>query len=107
MKIDRKDSRYPEQLKSINNSPKQLYLKGNIKLLETSGIAIIGSRKCTKYGEKMADKFSTELSLYGLTIISGMAEGIDSFAHIGSIKTTGNTIAVLPSGFNNIYPKKI
>lgn len=106
MKIDRKDSRYPEQLKSIDNSPKQLYLKGNIKLLETSGIAIIGSRKCTKYGEKMADKFSTELSLYGLTIISGMAEGIDSFAHIGSIKTTGNTIAVLPSGFNNIYPKK-
>lgn len=106
MKIDINNPRYPKQLKQLNNPPKQLYLKGNIKLLETPGIAIIGSRKCTEYGEKMTDKFSSELSLYGLTIISGMAEGIDSFAHMGSIKTTGNTIAVLPSGLNKIYPEK-
>ena len=106
MKIDINNTKYPCRLRKIANPPKQLYVKGNIKLLETYGIAIIGSRKCTKYGEKMADKFSTQLSLYGLTIISGMAEGIDSFAHMGSIKTTGNTIAVLPSGFNNIYPQK-
>lgn len=106
MKIDINNPRYPKQLKKLNNPPKQLYLKGNIKLLETPGIAIIGSRKCTEYGEKMTDKFSSELSLYGLTIISGMAEGIDSFAHMGSIKTTGNTIAVLPSGLNKIYPEK-
>lgn len=106
MKIDINNSNYPKQLKKINNPPNQLYLKGNIELLETPGIAIIGSRKCTEYGEKMADKFSSELSLYGLTIISGMAEGIDSFAHMGSIKTTGNTIAVLPSGLNKIYPEK-
>ena len=106
MKIDINNSKYPWKLKKIDNPPKQLYLKGNIRLLETHGIAIIGSRKCTKYGEKMTDKFSTELSLYGLTIISGMAEGVDSFAHKGSIKTTGNTIAVLPCGFNQIFPKK-
>ncbi len=106
MKIDINNTKYPCGLRKIADPPKQLYVKGNIKLLETYGIAIIGARKCTKYGEKMADKFSTQLSLYGLTIISGMAEGIDSFAHMGSIKTTGNTIAVLPSGFNNIYPQK-
>lgn len=106
MKIDINNFNYPKQLKQIDNPPKQLYLKGNIKLLKTPGIAIIGPRKCTEYGKKMADKFAVELSLYGLTIISGMAEGVDSFAHIGSIKITGNTIAVLPSGFNNIYPKK-
>lgn len=106
MKIDIEDRGYPEQLRKIHNPPKQLYLKGNAKLLDTIGIAIIGSRCCTKYGEKMAKKFSKGLSLQGFTIISGMAKGIDSFAHIGSIETTGNTIAVIPSGFNNIYPKE-
>jgi len=59
-----------------------LYLEGNIELLNTYGIAVIGSRDNTKYGEKMAKKFARELSLKGLTIISGMAEGIDSFAHM-------------------------
>lgn len=106
IKIRIEDNKYPEQLKKINNPPKQLYLKGNIKLLNTPGIAIIGSRECTKYGEKMAKKFAKELSLYGLTIISGMARGIDSFTHIGCMEGTGNTIAVLPSGLNNIYPKE-
>ena len=106
IKIKIEDNNYPEQLRKIENSPKQLYLEGNIKLLNVPGIAIIGSRECTKYGEKMAKEFAKNLSLYGLTIISGMAKGIDSFAHIGCIGTTGNTIAVLPSGLNNIYPQE-
>ena len=106
MKIDIENKLYPEQLRKIINPPKQLYLKGNVKLLDTIGIAIIGARDCTKYGEKMASKFSEELSLYGITIVSGMAKGIDSFAHIGCIETTGNTIAVLPCGLKNIYPKE-
>lgn len=106
IKIRIEDNNYPEQLRKIEKPPKQLYLEGNTKLLNIPGIAIIGSRECTKYGEKMAKKFAKELSLYGLTIISGMAKGIDSFAHIGCIEGTGNTIAVLPSGLNNIYPKE-
>lgn len=106
MKINIQSLEYPEILKKIKNPPNQLYFKGNIQLLKTQGIAIIGSRKCTKYGERIAKEFSQKLSLQGLTIISGMAEGIDSFAHIGSIETTGNTIAVLPCGFNNIYPEQ-
>lgn len=106
MKISIEDFRYPEQLKKIHNPPKQLYVKGNIELLNTIGLAIIGSRSCTKYGEEMANNFAKELSVQGFTIISGMAKGIDSFAHISSLKTTGNTIAVLPSGFNNIFPEE-
>ena len=106
IKITLENNNYPEQLRKIENPPKQLYLEGNIKLLNVPGIAIIGSRECTKYGEKMAKRFSKELSLYGLTIISGMAKGIDSFAHIGCIEGAGNTIAVLPSGLNNIYPQE-
>lgn len=106
MKISIQSSEYPESLRKIEKPPNQLYYKGNIELLRMPGIAIIGSRKCTKYGEKMAKKFSKELSLQSLVIISGMAKGIDSFAHMESIETTGNTIAVLPCGFNNIYPKE-
>lgn len=106
MKIDIDDREYPEQLRKIKNPPKQLYVKGNIELLSTKGIAIIGSRKCTEYGKKMARKFAKELSLEGFTIISGMAIGVDSFAHIGSIEGTGKTIAIIPSGFNNVYPEE-
>lgn len=106
IKITIKDNIYPERLKKIKNPPNQLYLEGNIKLLNIPGISIIGSRGCTKYGEEMATKFAKELSSYGLAIISGMAKGIDSFAHIGCIEKAGNTIAVLPSGINNVYPKE-
>ena len=102
IKIKIEDNNYPEQLRKIENPPKQLYLEGNTKLLDTPGIAIIGSRTCTKYGEKIAKK----LSIYGLTIISGMAIGIDSFAHIGCIEGTEKTIAVIPSGLNKIYPQE-
>lgn len=106
MKISIKDKRYPKQLKKIKNPPEQLYLEGNIELLNTIGIAIIGSRECTEYGEKMAKKFAKDLCIKGFTVISGMAKGIDSFAHIGSMSIKGNTIAVLPSGLKNIYPKE-
>ena len=106
MKIEINNTNYPEILRKIKNPPKQLYVKGNIDLLKTSSIAIIGSRSNTKYGEEMALKFSKELSLNGITIISGLAKGIDAFAHKSALEAAGNTIAVLPSGLNNIYPNE-
>lgn len=106
MKITIEDKEYPESLKQIKNPPKRLYLKGNIKLLKTPGIAIVGARNCTQYGEKMAKKFAKELAEFGITIISGMALGIDSYAHISTLEANGNTIAVIPSGHSNIYPKE-
>lgn len=106
MKITIEDKEYPESLKQIKNPPKRLYLKGNIKLLKTPGIAIVGARNCTQYGENMAKKFAKELAEFGITIISGMALGIDSYAHISTLEANGNTIAVIPSGHSNIYPKE-
>lgn len=106
MKISKKDKLYPSILKHIKNPPKYLYCNGNINLLESPGIAIIGSRVCTNYGKRIAIEFSKGLSEYGITIVSGMAKGIDSFAHNGAIEAGGNTIAVIPCGFNNIYPKE-
>ena len=106
MKITIEDKEYPECLKQIKNPPKQLYLKGNIKLLKSPSIAIVGARNCTQYGEKMAKKFANELAEFGITIISGMALGIDKIAHKTAIRNGGKTIAVLPSGLENIYPEE-
>lgn len=106
MKISKEDEQYPSVLRQIKNPPKYIYCDGNIKLLEEPGIAIIGSRTCTNYGKRVATEFSKKLSEYGITIVSGMAKGIDSFAHKGALEVGGNTIAVLPCGLNNIYPKE-
>lgn len=100
------DEKYPSKLREIKNPPKKIYLVGNEKILQNDGIAIIGSRCNTEYGEKYATKFSKELAKQGLTIISGMAVGIDSFAHKGALRVGGKTIAVLGSGFNYIYPEE-
>ena len=100
------DKKYPNQLKEIKNPPNKIFLVGNEKILQSDGIAVIGSRCNTEYGEKYATKFSKELAKQGLTIISGMAVGIDGFAHKGALSVGGKTIAVLGSGFNNIYPEE-
>ena len=90
----------------IKNFPKKLYVEGDTSILEQPGIAVIGSRDCSNYGEKWCERFVKELLEYNLVIISGMAKGIDSIAHKTALKYGGKTIAVLPSGFNHIYPKE-
>lgn len=95
---------YPERLRYIENPPSRLYVKGNVEILNGIGIAVIGSRTNTQYGEKMCKKFSKKLTEYNINIISGLAYGIDSIAHKTCLKNSGKTIAVLPSGLDNIYP---
>lgn len=104
--ISIEDERYPKQLRNIKNSPKQLYVKGNIDLLQTNIISIIGSRACSENGEKLAKKFAKELAYQGLTIASGMAIGIDTIAHQSTLEENGKTIAVLGSGFDSIFPEE-
>ena len=104
--IEYADKIYPNRLKEIKNPPSRLYVKGNIELLNSIGIAIVGSRTNTQYGEKMCKTFTKKLVEYEFTIISGLAIGIDAIAHKTCIKYSGKTIAVLPCGFNNIYPKQ-
>lgn len=100
------DQEYPEQLKKIKNPPKQLYVKGNVQNLKEYGIAVIGTRDCTNYGRKVCKVFVNNLVGYKLNIISGLAVGIDSCAHKTCLQANGKTIAVLPSGFDNIFPKE-
>ena len=104
--IIRRDEYYPKRLLQIQNPPERLYVEGDKKLLNQDAIAIVGTRNYTKYGEKYASKFARELSQKGISIVSGLARGIDSIAHINSMEQEGKTIAVLGSGFNHIYPEE-
>lgn len=99
------DNVYPESLRNISNPPTGLFVKGNIPKIDNA-IAIIGARKASEYGKTVAYKFAYELAARGITVISGMARGVDSCAHKGCIEGNGNTIAVMGSGFKNIYPKE-
>lgn len=104
--ITREDEDYPENLKNIFDPPIVLYLKGKLIPEDKNSIAIVGSRRASVYGLNCAEKFACELSNYGFTIISGMARGIDTYAHRGALKAKGRTIAVMGSGFNHIYPEE-
>ena len=99
---------YPKQLKEIYDAPVKIYVLGNKELLNQRGIAIVGTRKATEYGKKVALQFSRDLSEIGVNIISGLALGIDTYAHLGTLQLEGKgkTIAVLGSGLDQIYPKQ-
>lgn len=104
--INISDDNYPVKLKNIYAPPITIFAKGDISLLNSKSIAIVGSREPSKYGIYVAEKFSKELSKEGITIVSGLARGIDTFAHVGALSSFGKTIAVLGSGIDVVYPKE-
>lgn len=107
IEIKKQDEQYPARLKRIKNPPQKLYVIGNLKLLQNELIvAIVGSRNCSRYGQVQGFQFASELSKAGITIVSGMALGIDAVAHLAAVGEKGNTIAVLGSGFHHIFPKE-
>lgn len=104
--IEYNSEKYPTFLKNIKDPPQQLYAEGNLELLNTTSISIIGSRACSVSGINAAKQFAKDLASNGITIVSGMAVGIDTAAHTGCLEVGGNTIAVLGSGLNRIFPKE-
>jgi DNA processing protein len=99
-----KDSNFPNNLFNTYNPPPFLYIKGDILPQDDTAIAIVGTRTPDRYGRLVTEKLAEELSVRGVTIVSGMARGIDSIAHIAALKRGGRTIAVLGSGLDTIYP---
>lgn len=99
-----KSDSYPELLKEIDSSPIMLYCKGNTDLLNTDCLAVVGTRRATKYGKDNCNKFVKDIASENITIVSGLAEGIDTVAHKSTIEVGGKTIAVLGGGLLNIYP---
>lgn len=104
--IKETDKNYPKFLLEIKNRPKKLYVMGNLKLLQNKAFAIVGTRENTDYGAEYTKKFASRISKTGITIVSGLAVGIDAIAHKNSMKNKGRTIAVIGSGFNYIYPEE-
>lgn len=97
------DKEYPALLKNISDPPPVLYYKGKL-IFNYPAISIVGARRCTNYGKKIGERIGCELAERGITVISGLARGIDTYGHIGALKGGGRTIAVLGCGLDIIYP---
>lgn len=102
--ITDRDDEYPQQLLLIEDRPRVLYQKGTYIDDDNLSIAIVGSRKLTSYGKWASEKFSKELANLGVTIVSGLAHGVDRVAHLAALESGGRTIGVLGNGIDNIYP---
>lgn len=97
---------YPVMLLNIPNPPYILYCRGQTGILQKFAIAVVGARSATPYGKKVARSLARELSSQGVVVVSGMARGIDTEAHLGALEETGETVAVLGSGINVVYPRE-
>ncbi|MDR3319216.1 MAG: DNA-processing protein DprA [Clostridiales bacterium] len=95
---------YPAQLKEIYDYPSVLYYIGDPGLMKTRCVSVVGTRKPSAYGERITKKFVDTLSHSGLTVVSGLATGIDAYAHLQALESGGKTIAVLGSGLKRITP---
>ena len=98
------ETSYPQSLREIPAPPSLLFLSGSLRPCDTLAVAIVGTRRVTNYGRCQAQRFAAELSRAGLTIVSGLARGVDATAHQAAIDAGGRTIAVMGSGLLHIYP---
>ena len=98
------DDDYPEKLFEVYDKPQVLFLKGNKQILHDDSIAVVGTRKPTRYGAKIAEEFTREFAEAGLVVVSGFARGIDATAHKACVQTGHKTIAVFACGLDVVYP---
>ncbi|MEP6947423.1 MAG: DNA-processing protein DprA [Acidobacteriota bacterium] len=101
------DGSYPDLLREIDDPPIVLYVKGDWQAcFDQPGVGVIGSRMCSTYGENASEMLARDLASRGLTVVSGLARGIDTAAHRGAMRGKGKTIAVIGTGIDNVYPKE-
>ncbi len=103
--ISYQDPHYPQRLLEIANFPLVLYVWGELLPEDRHSLAIVGSRQVSIYGKEMAEKLAEELAHKGITVVSGLARGADTAAHVGALRT-GRTLAVIGSGLSQIYPQE-
>jgi len=102
--LTRDDAGFPPLLREIPTPPMLLFLRGEILPTDQNAVAIVGTRRCDSYGLRMTREIAGQLAAAGITIISGLARGIDSAAHSGALAVGGRTMAFLPCGFGSVYP---
>jgi DNA processing protein len=98
------DAEYPVTLSKIDVPPRLLFVRGDFSPQDIQSIAVVGSRTCTSYGKRVAQRLGYDLAKAGCTVVSGLARGIDGLAHRGALDAQGRTIAVLAGGLSKIYP---
>ena len=98
------DDGYPERLRSIAAAPALLYIRGEMTPDDSLSVAIVGTRRATAYGREVTHRLATDLAALGVTVVSGLAKGIDGIAHDRTLAAGGRTIAVLGHGLHTIYP---
>ena len=98
------DAAYPARLRTIPDPPLALYVRGALAAADEAAVAVVGARRASLYGLQCADRLSQDLALRGLTVVSGLAVGIDGAAHRGALRAGGRTLAVLGSGLARVYP---
>jgi DNA processing protein len=98
------DEAYPQRLKEIEQPPPVLYLRGELLPDDNWAVAIVGTRRVTSYGRQVTEEIASFLAAHGITVVSGMARGVDAIAHNAALKAGGRTLAVLGSGVDKIYP---
>ena len=98
------DETYPQRLKEIEQPPPVLYLRGELVPEDTWAVAIVGTRRVTPYGRQVTEEIASFLAANGITVVSGLARGVDALAHSAALKAGGRTLAVLGSGVDRIYP---
>jgi DNA processing protein len=98
------DEAYPQRLKEIDQPPPVLYIRGEYLPDDLFAVAIVGTRRVTSYGRQITEELAAYLAANGMTVISGLARGVDAIAHQASLKAGGRTIAILGSGVDKIYP---
>ena len=103
-RVARHDDEYPAQLRDVPEAPEPLYVRGTLVREDALAVAVVGSRRATAYGIGVAEDLGAELAARGVTVVSGLARGIDSAAHRGALRAGGRTLAVLGSGADVIYP---
>src|SRR5262249_7108719 len=103
-RIARQDAGDPVQLRDVPDAPECLHVRGAFATEDALAVAVVGSRHATAYGLAVADELSAELAARGVTVVSGLARGIDTSGHRGALRAGGRTIAVLGSGVDVIYP---
>ena len=103
--LTRDDESYPPLLREIFDPPHVLYVAGDPEILSAPAVAVVGARRPTPFGRAVAERLARDLAARGLVVVSGMAAGIDSLAHWGAL-LAGRTVAVLGSGFDEVYPKE-
>ena len=97
---------FPKKLRNIDAAPYSIYIKGELPSEAYPSVAIVGARRCSEYGKTMAEKLGRALAEQGISVISGMARGVDSYAHIGALKGKGKTYAVCGCGVDICYPSE-